>query len=304
MLKRLSLLLESIKFAHSVFALPFALVAMIVAAGGLPPARIVALIIVCMVCARSAAMAFNRYTDRELDARNPRTRLRPTVTGVVSPKFLVGFTLVCIACFWTAAWFLNTACFVCALPVLAVLLGYSFSKRFTSLCHFWLGLALGLAPVGAHLAVRGNFAPLAGLGARWGLSFELFPWLMTFTVVIWVAGFDIVYACQDYAVDCADARLHSLPKRLGMPAALRAARLLHLLAVVALAALGIYAGMGLWYFLAVGLTGGLLFYEHWIVRPDDLSRVNMAFFTLNGAVSLVLLGAVIIERVVLPRLIP
>jgi 4-hydroxybenzoate polyprenyltransferase len=297
MLRRIWLLLDAIKFAHSIFALPFALLAMIVAADGWPPWRVFWLILLCMVSARSAAMAFNRWCDRELDAANPRTRNRPSVTGAISPALLLVFTTVACVIFVGAAWCLNTVCFVCALPALAVLLGYSWSKRFTSLSHFWLGLSLGLAPLGAHLAVRGDLRPLPELGAKWGLSFELYPFLLVIAVVLWVAGFDLIYACQDYDFDCREPRLRSIPKALGLRGALILSAVLHFLLAVLLFVAGAYAGMGVWYGLAAGIVSVLLVYEHWIVRPGDLSRVNVAFFTLNGAVSLLLFVAVFIERV-------
>jgi 4-hydroxybenzoate polyprenyltransferase len=297
--KSLALLLDSIKFAHSIFALPFALLAMIVAAQGLPSARTVVLIVLCMITARSAAMAFNRLTDRGLDAQNPRTRSRPTVTGAVSPRFMIAFTLGCSALFWIFASQFNQVCFVLALPVLAILLGYSLAKRFTPFCHFWLGLALGLAPLGAHLAVRGELAPLPGLAQRWGLSTEVFPLLLSATVLLWVSGFDLIYACQDYAIDVADPRLHSMPKSIGIRNSLILSAVLHVVAVLLLIACGVYAAMGVWYFSAVVAVAALLFYEHWIVSPTDLSRVNVAFFTINGMVSLLLFAAVFVERVLL-----
>jgi 4-hydroxybenzoate polyprenyltransferase len=188
-------------------------------------------------------------------------------------------------------------CFIAALPVLAILMGYSLAKRFTALCHFWLGLALGLAPVAAHLAVRGDLAPLAGLGLRWNLPFELFPILLGVTVLLWVSGFDLIYACQDFGHDSGDARLHSMPKLIGIRASLVLSAVLHVLAVALFVGLGFYGAMGVWYFAAVAAVAALLFYEHWIVRPDDLSRVNVAFFTVNGLVSLLLFAAVFVERV-------
>jgi 4-hydroxybenzoate polyprenyltransferase len=299
MLKRLFLLLDSIKFAHSIFALPFGLLAMIVAARGWPDAKTAGLVVVCMVAARSAAMAFNRLADRKFDADNPRARQRPSVTGAVSPAFLAGFTATCCAIFLASAWLLNTTCLLCAPAVLAVLLGYSYAKRFTVLCHFWLGTALGLAPLGAHLAVLGHLRPLPDLAARLGWPFELFPVLLGATVALWVSGFDLIYACQDYEVDCANASLYSLPKRIGIRRALLLSEALHALAALLLAACGMYAGMGAWYFGAVAAVAALLFYEHWIVRPADLSRINVAFFTINGIVSLLLFAAVFVERVLL-----
>lgn len=295
MLQRLLTVFNAIKIAHSVFALPFALSAMLVAAGGWPSWPVLGLILVCMVSARSAAMAFNRWADREIDAKNPRTSTRPSVTGALSPGFLLCFVVVSSTVFLGAAWLLNGTCFVLAFPALAVLLGYSFAKRFTSLSHFWLGLALGLAPIGAHLAVRGDLAPLTGLGETRGASFEWFPILLGLAVILWTAGFDLIYACQDYDVDRADTRLHSLPKTLGIRSALWLSILLHVLCVAVLGGAGWYAGLGVWYFGALAVTTVLLTYEHWIVRPDDLSRVNVAFFTLNGAVSLLIFTAVVVE---------
>lgn len=296
MVQRFRVVCDAIKIAHSVFALPFALAAMLVAAGGWPSWKTVALIVACMVTARSAAMAFNRWADREIDARNPRTQTRPSVTGALSPGFLLGFVAVAATLFVGAAWMLNQTCFVLALPTLAVLMGYSYAKRFTSLSHVWLGVALGLAPIGAHLAVRGNLDPLPGLGLRHGAAWEWFPILMGSAVVFWTAGFDLIYACQDYQVDRAEEGLHSMPKALGIRGALWLSILLHLACVAVLVGAGWYAGLGVWYFGALLITAVLLTYEHWIVRPDDLSRVNVAFFTLNGAVSLLIFVAVLVER--------
>jgi len=299
MLRRLALILETIKFPPSVFALPFALIALLVASGGRPSWRTLGLVIVCMVAARSAAMAFNRWVDRESDAANPRTSLRPTATGLVSAGFLLFFVAACCAVFCIVAWLLNWFCLACAVPVLVMLLGYSYSKRFTSLCHFWLGLSLGLAPAGAHAAVRGDAWPLPGLGLRWGVPLELFPVLLGVAVLLWAAGFDLIYACQDYAVDLREPRAHSLAKKLGVRRALRLSSVLHFLTAVLLALAGVYAGLGAWYYAAFALVSALLLYEHWIISADDLSRVNTAFFTLNGAVSVLLFVAVWLERVVL-----
>jgi 4-hydroxybenzoate polyprenyltransferase len=297
MFERLRLILDSIKFAHSIFALPFALLAMIVAAGGWPSWKIVLPILLCMVAGRSAAMAFNRYVDRDFDKDNPRTKTRPTVTGAIPPGFQLGFIVVSSLVFWAGSYLLNWVCFIAALPVLAILMGYSLAKRFTPLCHFWLGLALGLAPVAAHLAVRGDLSALPGLAQRWNLPFEIFPILLGVTVLLWVSGFDLIYACQDFGHDSGDPRLHSMPKSIGIRASLVLSNVLHALAVGLFVALGLYAAMGVWYFAAVAAVAALLFYEHWIVRPDDLSRVNMAFFTVNGLVSLLLFAAVFVERV-------
>jgi len=298
MWSRLLILLDALKIGHSVFALPFALWAMLVAAGTWPEWRILGLILVCMVAGRSAAMAFNRWADRDIDAENPRTSSRPTVSGAISPGFLLVFALANAAFFTLAARGLNPVCFALSFPVLAILFSYSYAKRFTCLSHVWLGFSLGLAPLGAHLAVCGDLEPLPGLALARGLPFEPFPVLLGLAVLCWVSGFDLIYACQDYKIDMADVRLHSMPKTIGISAALKLSKFLHVLAAALLLEVGIYAGMGLWYYGALACVYVLLVYQHWIVRPDDLSRVNVAFFTLNGAVSLVLFAAVLIEKLV------
>lgn len=299
-MRRLRLLLETIKFSHSVFALPFALAALWTAAGGFPGGKTLGLVLLCMVAARSAAMAFNRLADREFDARNPRTKNRPTVTGEVSPRFLVGFILCGVALFLCGAYLLNLTCFLLAPFALAVLLGYSYSKRFTSLSHFWLGLSLGLAPVGAHLAVRGDLRPLPRfMPGLWGLGktlgVELFPLLLGTAVMLWTAGFDLIYSCQDIEADRSEARLFSLPKKLGVAGALRLSALLHAGAVLLFVAAGLHAGMGNWYFGLLSAVAGLLIVEHLLVKPNDLRRVNTAFFTFNGAVGVVFFAAVLLD---------
>jgi 4-hydroxybenzoate polyprenyltransferase len=295
MLRRARALLDAVQITHTVFALPFALSALLVASAGFPDARTFGLVLACMVAARAAAMAFNRYADREFDATNPRTAARPSVTGSLSPRALLLFTAVCLAALLSAAAALNWTCFFLAFPAMAVLLGYSYAKRFTSLAHFWLGFALGLAPVGAHLAARGDLGPLPDLGARWRLPLEAFPLLLGSAVLCWVAGFDLIYSCQDHAVDSADPRLHSLPKKLGIAAALRLSTLLHVLAALLLLAAGVYAGLGIWYFTAWLMVTILLAVEHWLVRPGDLTRIGTAFYALDAAVSLLLLAAVAVE---------
>lgn len=276
---------EMIKIAHSVFALPFALgaAALAFAAEGAFSWRTTLWIVFCAVAARTAAMAQNRLLDRGIDAENPRTRGRALPAGRVTRGFVLGLVLLSVALFVLGAWRLNPLCFLLSPVVMAVHLTYPFAKRFTVLSHLWLGAALGLAPVGAWVAVRGS---LAGI---------LTPALMGAGVALWTAGFDLIYACQDAEFD-RDRGLFSIPARLGIAGALRLARLCHLLAMGLLAAVPL-ADPHLRVLYAVGLAAAaaLLFYEHSLVRPDDLRRVDVAFFTLNGCVSLLLGGLTVAD---------
>ncbi len=270
--------LRLIRFSHSVFALPFALIALLVATDGRPSLRTLSLVVAAMVLARSAAMAYNRFADRELDARNPRTRGREIPRGVLPAPAVLGFALACAAGFVAVAFALGPACGWMSVPVLAVLLGYSHAKRFTSLAHLWLGVALGLAAPAAWVAARGAFT--ADLVA---------PIVLGVGVTLWVAGFDVLYALQDEAFDAAHG-LFSLPARLGRRRAMGVARAMHALAVVAFAAFGQLAGLS-WTFLAgVAVIAVVLVVEHRLVRPDDLGRIDMAFFTMNGVVGVAMLG--------------
>jgi 4-hydroxybenzoate polyprenyltransferase len=282
-LRSLGATLGTIQVTHSVFALPFALLALVLAAGGWPPAATLGWVLVAMVSARSAAMAVNRIADRDVDAANPRTASRPLATGALSVAFARGFAIAASAVFLLAAWRINLTALALAPLVLAVLFGYSYLKRVTPLAHLGVGLALGLSPLGGWVAGAGGLAgdlriPLA-LGAA---------------VLCWVAGFDVIYACQDAAVD-RRLGLHSLPARLGVGPALRFARLLHALCLAGFAVTGILAVLGPPWWVALALTALLLAFEHALVRPDDLSRVNVAFFTLNGVVALVVGGAGIVD---------
>jgi 4-hydroxybenzoate polyprenyltransferase len=266
--------LEMIKWEHSIFALPFALTATILAAHGLPALRTIAWILVAMVTARSCAMAFNRWVDAELDAANPRTRSRAIPAGLLTPGFVLGFTLLMAAVFVIAAAALNRLTLYLSPLVLLVLLGYSYMKRITRWSHLVLGLALGLAPAAAWIAVRG------ALDAR--------ILVLTCAVTLWVGGFDVLYACQDYEHDCA-AGLYSLPQAAGIPAAFWTARLMHL----AMLALLVWFG-ALFHFRAPGwigiaAVGALLAYEHSLVSPRDLRKLNAAFFTMNGVIAMVFL---------------
>jgi len=264
--------LSLVKFSHSVFALPFALMGAWLAAGGPPSPRVIALVVLAAVAARTAAMGFNRLVDRHIDAANPRTVDREIPAGVVSPAGATTLVLVSCAAFVAVAFALNPLCGWLSPAVLAVLLGYSYAKRFTSLVHLWLGLALGLAPPGAWLAVTGSFdGDLAQ------------PLFLAAAVLTWVAGFDIIYSCQDAEFD-ADRGLHSIPAKLGRTGALRLSGALHVLTVALLAVVGWRADLSWIFAAALVVAAALLVWEHSIVSPDDLSRVNLAFFTLNGYV--------------------
>lgn len=263
-----------VKFGHSVFALPFALASAWLAAGGVPAGRVLALIVLCAVSARTAAMAFNRWLDRRIDAANPRTSARELPSGKLPAAAVLALVLVAAALFVGFAFALNPLCGRLSVPVLAILLGYSAFKRFSAAAHFVLGLALACAPLGAWVAVRGD---LAG---------DLVPpLLLAFAVLTWVAGFDLIYACQDAEFD-RQSGLHSLPARLGVGRALGLSSALHVLTFVALLVFAARAGLGWVFGLALAGTGALLVWQHRLVSPRDLSRADMAFFTLNGWVAI------------------
>jgi 4-hydroxybenzoate polyprenyltransferase len=269
--------LEMIKWEHSVFALPFALTAMLLAAHGLPPGRTITWILVAMVAARSAAMAFNRWADAELDAANPRTRSRAIPAGLLSRRFVFGFTMLAVAVFVLASAELNRLTLILSPLVLLVLLGYSYLKRFTRWSHLGLGLALGLAPSAAWIAVRGSLDPRI--------------LILTAAVTLWAGGFDVLYACQDYEHDRA-AGLHSLPQATGIPAAFLAARIMHLVMIVLLVWFCVVFQMHTLGWLGVAAVALLLAYEHSLVSPGDLTRLNAAFFTMNGVIATVFLAFV------------
>jgi len=279
--KRLRITLEMIKFEHTIFALPFALLSAILASGGWPEAPKLFWILLAMVGARSAAMAFNRIVDRQIDAENPRTRMRALPTGELTASFAALFTLASAALFVGAAWKLNSLCFKLSVPVLLILLFYSYTKRFTSYSHLVLGFCLGMAPLGAWIAVRGDV--------------RLTPVLLCAIVMLWTAGFDIIYACQDFDFD-RQASLFSLPKRLGVRSALNVSSAMHVLMLLLLVALLFLERLG-WVSLAgTALVAALLWYEHNLVRPEDLSKVNASFFTVNGCISILLLLAVGLDK--------
>ena len=284
LLRSLGVTLEMIKWEHSVFALPFALCGAMLAAGGLPRTSQVAWILVAMVSARSAAMAFNRLVDASIDLANPRTRMRALPAGQLTPLFVASFVIVSSAVFVVAAWRLNRLALWLSPVALAVVLLYSYTKRLTRWSHLVLGFALGIAPTAAWIAVRGTL--------DWRIL------LLTAAVTFWVAGFDVLYACQDLEFD-RQAGLHSIPRYVGIGGALWVARGLHLIMLACLVALLMVFGMGKLAAVGLVVVGGLLAYEHSLVFADDLSGLNAAFFTLNGMISVVFflfLGADLLLR--------
>jgi len=289
--------LSLIKFSHTIFAMPFALIGFFLAVfkvsnkgqwnlnksigWGYDITNFVfwrdylikfILVIVCMITARSAAMAFNRYLDRQFDAKNPRTAIREIPAGIIGANSALRFTVINCILFVVATWFINPLCFALSPVALFVILFYSYTKRFTPLCHLVLGLGLSLAPIGAYLAVTGQFA--------------LLPILFSFTVLFWVSGFDIIFALQDEDFDRSQ-NLYSIPVVLGTKNALKVSRLLHLLSACCVIFAGFMGQFGLFYWMGVGGFISMLFYQHSIVKPTDLSRVNIAFMTANGIASVV-----------------
>lgn len=267
--------LSLIKFSHTIFAMPFALIGYMLGVKFLNfdfSIYTFLLVILCMVFARSAAMAFNRYLDRQFDALNPRTAIREIPKGIISPRNALAFTIISCTCFIVCTYFINPICFYLSPVALAVVLGYSYTKRFTPLCHLVLGLGLSLAPIGAYLAVIG--------------SFHWLPILFSFAVLFWVSGFDIIYALQDVEFDQSQ-RLFSIPAKLGKARALRVSELLHLFSALAVIAAGSLGGFGILYWIGVLVFGGCLIYQHSLVKPNDLRKVNIAFMTTNGIASVV-----------------
>jgi 4-hydroxybenzoate polyprenyltransferase len=269
--KSTGLTLEMIKWEHSIFALPFALTGAVLAAGGWPRLPVLGWIVVCMVSARSAAMAFNRLVDARLDASNPRTAMRALPAGRLSAGFVAGFVAVSAGVFLLGAGMLNRLTLVLAPVVLAIILAYSYMKRLTRWSHLVLGLSLGMAPSAAWIAVRG--------------SYDVRILVLTVAVLLWVAGFDILYACQDFEHDRATG-LNSVPQAFGLTAAFWIARAMHVGMLSMLLWLVRLFGLGPLAYAGVGTVAALLLYEHSIVSPRDLRRMNAAFFTLNGLISI------------------
>ncbi|MXV84165.1 4-hydroxybenzoate octaprenyltransferase [Candidatus Poribacteria bacterium] len=274
-MRKLKIILEMIKFEHTIFALPFAVMSAFIAADGLPALAKFGWILVAMVGARSCAMAFNRLADAELDAKNPRTAMRALPAGLITKSTVWGFTIASAGLLVFAAWQLNPLAFALSPVAIAVVMGYSYTKRFTALSHFWLGLSLSISPVGAWIAIQGSFA--------------LPPIILCLVVLLWTAGFDIIYACQDVNFDRKHG-LHSIPAKIGIRWSLWFSSALHVIAVLLLLGLPLLVELGLFYYIGVGIVVLIFIYEHTIVKPTDLSRVNLAFFTLNGMISLVLMA--------------
>ena len=278
MLRSLKITLDMIKVEHTLFALPFALLGAVLAARGLPETRVIIWIVVAMLGARSAAMAFNRLVDRHYDEANPRTQMRALPAGLLTPRYVTAFTIISSALFFLAAYQLNRLTLLLSPIALASVLFYSYTKRFTSLSHLVLGWCLSIAPTGAWVAVRGPIDSAA-------------PLLLSLAVMCWTAGFDIIYSCQDRDFDVKTG-LYSIPGRFGIARALWIARILHVVMFLALGT--VYVLTGLHWIGVIGMvaTAALLVYQHSIVRADDLSRLNIAFFTTNAWVSVILFATV------------
>ena len=295
--------LSLIKFSHSIFALPFALIGFFLGIStgntqsnlndtfgrGKNAAEFTnwqgisikfILVILCMIFARSAAMAFNRWLDKNFDAKNPRTAIREIPAGIIKAGNALIFVIINCIAFIVCCWFINRLCFYLSFVAMFVVLFYSYTKRLTALCHLVLGVGLGLAPIGAYIAVTGKF--------------DVLPILFSFTVLFWVSGFDIIYALQDEEFDKAN-QLHSIPAAVGKKNALRISELLHVLSAACVIYAGIYGGFGLWYWIGVVVFSGMLVYQHSIVKPTDLRKVNIAFMTANGIASIVFSVFVLID---------
>lgn len=273
MFKRIKILLDMIKFEHTVFALPFAYLGAFLAAQGLPPLRESLLILLGMVGGRTAAMGFNRIVDLPFDAKNPRTKDRPLVTGAVKDKEAWAMVIISGAIFFLAAYLLNPLAFKLSPWVFFVLLAYSYTKRFTPLCHIFLGFAIGIAPTAGWIAVKGSVSTV--------------PILISIGVLFWVAGFDILYACLDTEFDKREG-LHSIPSAIGVRRAFFVSAAFHAVAFFTFLLVGIMAHLGLAYYIGLVGVSALFILQRRVVSPEDLSRMNLAFFTLNGLVSLIL----------------
>lgn len=285
--------LSLVKFSHTIFAMPFAMIGFFLGLFSVRQWNLNStigwgsdatnffflekyikfiLVVLCMITARSAAMAFNRYLDKNFDAKNPRTAIREIPAGIISANHALMFVIINCIAFIICTWFINKICFVLSPVALFVILFYSYTKRFTPLCHLVLGLGLSLAPIGAYLAVTGRF--------------NVLPVLFSFAVLFWVSGFDIIYALQDIDFDLSQ-NLYSIPAVLGKQKALRVSELLHFFSAAFVVAAGLIAELGWLYWIGVTIFAGMLIYQHAIVKPDDLRRVNLAFMTANGIASVV-----------------
>ena len=279
--------LSLIKFSHTIFALPFAMIGFFLGRFSLTGPQSInelmfkfILVLICMITARSAAMAFNRWLDAKYDALNPRTAIREIPAGIITSKNALLFTIGSAVLFMITCFFINTLCLILSPVALFVILFYSYTKRFTALCHLILGAGLSLAPIGAYIAVTGHF--------------DLLPVLFSFTVLFWVSGFDIIYALQDEAFD-KEHQLHSIPAALGKANALRVSELLHVLSAACVVYAGIHGHFSWAYWAGVAVFIGMLIYQHSIVKPTDLRKVNLAFMTANGIASVVFAVFVLLD---------
>ncbi len=267
--------MSMVKFAHTIFAMPFAITGFFLGIHDSDAPfswRLLLLVVLCMVFARNAAMAFNRYSDREFDSKNPRTLKREIPAGIISPSSALFFVILNAFLFILTTWFINRLTFFLSPVALLVILGYSLTKKYTSLCHFILGIGLSLAPIGAYLSVTGEFS--------------LLPVFYSILVLFWVSGFDMLYALQDEDFD-KTMNLKSMVVFLGRKGTIRLSAITHVLSMVMVLLIGYFAGFGMIYWIGSFIFAGLLAYQHMIVSPDDLSRLNVAFFTLNGIASLI-----------------
>lgn len=278
--KKIVSILDLIKFSHTLFSFPFAVMSAFLAADGLPGLKQLLLILAALITARSAAMSFNRLVDTTYDTHNPRTAYRVDLQKKIGRRYLWVFTILCIVLFVFCAWMLNQLAFFMSPLAVLIIFGYSYTKRFTHFSHFILGLALGLSPIGAWMGIQGTLTAT--------------PFLLAFAVVLWTAGFDIIYACQDLEHDVKWG-LYSIPKKLGIRGALILSAILHLFMVGVLLIVSRYTGLGVVYTIGVCIVAALLFYEHSLVKPKDLSRINTAFFTVNGIISVGLMGITLID---------
>ena len=282
-IQKISDFFSLVKIAHTIFSLPFALIGFFLAirqTGEPFSFRSLLLILLCVFFARNAAMGFNRYADRDIDKKNPRTILREIPNNVIKPLSALAFVIINALLFITTSFFLNDLCFILSPVALIIILGYSFTKRFTSLSHLVLGLGLALAPIGAYIAVTARF--------------DLLPLIYSFVVIFWVSGFDILYALQDIEFDKSQ-KLRSLPVALGKKNALILSASLHLLAIAMVVAAGFRGHFGYLYWVGSAVFSILLIYEHFLVKPSDISRVNLAFATMNGMASVLFAGFVIAD---------
>ncbi len=282
-LSRTRTFLDMIRFEHTVFALPFAYLGMLLAANGWPGWWKFIWITVAMAAARTAAMSLNRLIDRHIDARNPRTASRPIQAGKISSQTVLVGAIISLVILAVSAWLLNPVAFFLFPGALLFLVGYSYTKRFTWLSHFVLGFTDGLAPAGAWVAITGTF---------WR-SEDIPAWLLLAALTFWIGGFDLIYACQDYDFDKREG-LKSIPVRFGIAAALRLAQICHALTVLLLASVGLWFGLGWPFWLGLAAIAALFLWEHSLVKPDDLSKLNLAFFNVNGYISLTIFVATLL----------